>query len=91
MHGFALNVDPDLRAFDAIIPCGITDAGVTSLAAETGDAPGLPEVAHVLRPHLERYLSFQPYEQSAPLPPQATPPQTIPQPVVTYGLDVAVA
>src|SRR6188768_2888794 len=58
MHGFALNVDPDLRAFDAIIPCGITDAGVTSLAAETGESPGLPEVAHLLRPHLERYLSF---------------------------------
>lgn len=82
MHGFALNVDPDLRAFDAIVPCGITDAGVTSLAVETGDAPSLPEVAHLLRPHLERYLSFAPYEQSAPLPPR---------PSVTFGLDVAVA
>ena len=36
MHGFAINVDPDLAAFDAIIPCGITDAGVTSMAAELG-------------------------------------------------------
>ena len=58
---------PTWAAFDAIIPCGITDAGVTSLAAETGESPGLPEVAHLLRPHLERYLSFEPYEQSAPL------------------------
>ena len=82
MHGFALNVDPDLAAFDAIVPCGITDAGVTSLAAETGESPSLPEVAHLLRPHLERYLSFQPYKQSAPL---------TPKPAVTYGLDVAVA
>jgi lipoyl(octanoyl) transferase len=82
MHGFALNVDPDLRAFDAIIPCGITDASVTSLAAETGESPSLPEVAHLLRPHLERYLAFQPYQQSAPL---------APKPTVTYGLDVAVA
>ncbi len=82
MHGFALNVDPDLSAFDAIVPCGITDAGVTSLAAETGESPSLPEVAHLLRPHLERYLSFQPYEQSSPL---------SPKPAVTYGLDVAVA
>ena len=36
MHGFALNCDCDLTAFDRIVPCGISDASVTSLSMETG-------------------------------------------------------
>ncbi len=36
MHGFALNVSSDLHAYDRIVPCGIPDASVTSLNAETG-------------------------------------------------------
>ena len=35
-HGFALNCDCDLSAFDRIVPCGIRDAGVTSISAELG-------------------------------------------------------
>ena len=36
MHGFALNCDPDLSAYDRIVACGITDATVTSLSKELG-------------------------------------------------------
>ena len=47
-HGFALNCDCDLAAFDRIVPCGIRDAGVTSISAELGRrvsvADVLPEV-----------------------------------------------
>ena len=38
MHGFALNVDPDMAWFDRMVPCGINDKAVTSLAAEGVDA-----------------------------------------------------
>ena len=43
LHGFALNVDPDLGWFDRIVPCGISEHPVTSLAAEGVDAT-MPEV-----------------------------------------------
>jgi lipoyl(octanoyl) transferase len=64
MHGFAINVNPDLRWFDQIIPCGLTGVGVTSMAAELGTAVTVAEVAQTLRPHLERYLAFEAYVQS---------------------------
>jgi lipoyl(octanoyl) transferase len=52
MHGFALNVNPDLAAFDAIVPCGISDAAVTSMALELGRDITVEEVT----PIVEKYL-----------------------------------
>lgn len=58
MHGIGLNVDPDLAAFglDRIIPCGIDDAGVTSIAAETGRRLSAPDPADALVAALEEAL-----------------------------------
>ena len=44
-HGFAINFDPDLAMFDGIIPCGITDRAVTSMAAELGQAVDIETIA----------------------------------------------
>ena len=45
LHGFALNVTTDLTGFNSIVPCGIADHGVTSIAALTGAAPSMRDVA----------------------------------------------
>ncbi len=56
MHGFALNADCDLSAFDSIIPCGITDAAVTSLSAELGRRVSPLDCADVVRRHVTEAL-----------------------------------
>lgn len=51
-HGFAINVNPDLSAYDQIVPCGIVDAGVTSIANELGRDIGIDEVLPLIEKHL---------------------------------------
>jgi lipoyl(octanoyl) transferase len=56
MHGFALNCDCDLGAFERIVPCGIPDADVTSLTAETGHVVTVADALPVVRAHLAATL-----------------------------------
>jgi lipoyl(octanoyl) transferase len=52
MHGFALNVNPDLAAFRQIVPCGIADADITSLEKELGRTITIDEVAPLVERHI---------------------------------------
>jgi lipoyl(octanoyl) transferase len=52
MHGFEINCDADLSAFDHIIPCGIRDAGVTSLSLELGRPVTVAEVLPLAERHM---------------------------------------
>ncbi|WP_432096928.1 lipoyl(octanoyl) transferase LipB [Streptomyces sp. bgisy100] len=65
MHGFALNCDPDNTAYDRIVPCGIRDAGVTSISDELGRRVSVTEVVPVVEKHLRAVL-----EAANPLPRQ---------------------
>jgi len=56
MHGFALNVNPDLAAFRQIVPCGIADADVTSLEMELGRTITTDEVAPLIERHVSQSL-----------------------------------
>ncbi|MEU4567124.1 lipoyl(octanoyl) transferase LipB [Micromonospora sp. NPDC023956] len=56
-HGFSLNCDCDLTHFDRIVPCGIRDAGVTSLSAELGRPVTVADALPVVERHLATLLA----------------------------------
>ena len=58
-HGFALNVSTDLRAYDAIVPCGIEGRAVTSVEALTGRAPEIRDAARVVADALGDALGIE--------------------------------
>ncbi|MDQ2814796.1 MAG: lipoyl(octanoyl) transferase LipB [Actinomycetota bacterium] len=59
MHGFALNADCDLGWYDRIVPCGIRDAGVSTLSAEAGRSITVAEVTPVMQDRLAEVLGYR--------------------------------
>lgn len=65
-HGFALNICTDLAGFAPIVPCGISDRGVTSIAALCGAAPPLAEVAELVAQQFAAVFGVELAEERAP-------------------------
>ena len=69
MHGFAINCNNDLSPFEQILPCGIADAGVTTIQAETGNDVGPRDLLHAIRKELlaiEDSLTRRPADAGRP-------------------------
>ena len=73
MHGFAVNCDVDLAWYDRFVPCGISDAGVTSLSAELGRDVTVAEVAPVVERHVRALLAWAPYDATPDYPAKPEP------------------
>ncbi len=82
MHGFALNCDVDLAWYDRFVPCGIADAGVSTLSVELGRDVTVAEVAPVVQRHLDRLLRWEPYERTPDLPAHPEPGRQLRVPVL---------
>ncbi|MBB6172579.1 lipoyl(octanoyl) transferase [Nocardiopsis mwathae] len=73
MHGFALNCDNDLSWFDRIVPCGISDAGVTSISRELGRDVRVADVLTITERHLAAVLDAPTYSHHDGVPGLAEP------------------
>ncbi|HEY0951339.1 lipoyl(octanoyl) transferase LipB [Nocardioides sp.] len=73
MHGFALNCDVDLGWYDRFVPCGIADAGVTSLSRELGRDVTVAEARPLVERHLADYLAWAPYDPTPDYDPRPDP------------------
>jgi len=73
MHGIALNCDVDLDWYDRFVPCGIADAGVTTLSRELGRVVPVTEVLPLLRRHLADVLAWAPYVATPDYEPRPDP------------------
>jgi lipoyl synthase len=62
-HGFALNVDPDLSMFGHIVPCGITDKGVTSVARHVPSRPEMKRVVDEVTARFVEHFSYDEFER----------------------------
>lgn len=73
MHGFAINCDVDLGWYDRFVPCGIADAGVTSLSRELGRDVTVAEVTPYVEKHLSELLAWAPYDATPDYEPRPDP------------------
>lgn len=67
-HGVAFNVTTDVDYFNLIVPCGIADKGVTSLASQLGRAPEMAQVEERFVSHFAAVLDRQPHEGATSTP-----------------------
>jgi lipoyl(octanoyl) transferase len=73
MHGFALNCDVDMSWYDRFVPCGIADAGVTSLSQELGRDVTVAETLPMVQRQLAELLAWQPYDPTPDYAPKPEP------------------
>jgi len=73
MHGIALNCDVSLDWYDRFVPCGIADAGVTTLSQELGRDVTVAEVLPVMEGRLAEVLAWEPYVATPDYEPRPDP------------------
>jgi lipoyl(octanoyl) transferase len=76
MHGFSLNCDVDLSWYDRFVPCGIADAGVTTLTHEVGRPVTVSDVLPSVERHLTDLLGWGPYVATPDYEPRPEPGRT---------------